>query len=154
MTSNMQKRKSKSGPVTINYSSRDDRGMPVKETVRSFDALAARLDSLAQELFVPKTDEYKPNHGGVHLHNAAGDVMGVGLADEGWVLMYAKAKRMRTDWSLGNPRAKGSLEYCFQQWESLPRKYLIPREKALKVLGYWFETGRLSRSIKWLIEEY
>ena len=150
----MRKWKRKSGPVTISYSARNEWGTPVKETVRSFDALAARLDSLAEELFVPKTDEHKPNHGGVHLHNAAGDVMGVGLTDEGWLLMYGKLNRTRIDWSLGHPRARGDLEYCFEQLESLPRKYLISREKALKVLSYWFETGRLSRSIKWLIEEY
>jgi hypothetical protein len=139
--------------LSISYSALEE-GKPMNEQVSSFDSLVKRLESLAKELFRPAEEGYNKLFGGVYLHNAAADVMGVGLTDEGWLLMYGKANRNRTDFSLGNPRARGEVEYCFQQWESLPKKYLIPREKALKVLRYWYETGRLSRSIKSKIEEF
>lgn len=114
----------------------------IGERIETFSQLTQRLD----ELKGSRTDQYSV---GVHLRNSSGDCFAIGLADEGWLLIFDDHTHSNMRYSLGDVQAVGNVEYVFEQWESLPKRYLVPPETALLALRTWMETDKLSASIRW-----
>jgi hypothetical protein len=85
---------------------------------------------------------------GVH-YNTSGDCFAIGLAVEGWLLIFDDHTHTNMRYSLGDGQADGNAEYIFQQRECLQVRYLIPPETALDALRMWLETGELSDAVKW-----
>ena len=114
----------------------------IVEPIETFSKLSQRL----QELKNNRTDQC---FNGVHLENPLGDCIAIGLADEGWLLIFDDHTHTNMRYSLGNERAEGNVDYVFEQWECLPNRYLIPVEVALVALRTWLETGAISDAVMW-----
>ena len=114
----------------------------INQRIETFSQLTLRLNEL-------KTSRVGQCFMGVHLHNASGDCFAIGLAGEGWLLIFDDHTHTTMRYSLGDGLAAGNVEYLFQQWESVPSRYLIPLDTALDALRVWMETGKLIEAVRW-----
>lgn len=130
------------GGVTLSYTEDKPGHKRVVEHIRTFDTLVQRLreiqSSRASDLFL-----------GVNVDDKSNNGLAIGLADDGWAVLFGDAQATYLFYSLGDANAEGDVELCFEQWEVLPRKYFIPIEKAIEVIRTWFTRGELSKDIEW-----
>lgn len=132
--------------VTITYLE-PRRFRQVVELVSTFDTLHSSL------MAVPKGKNGEPAIG-VYLRDKDANVLGVGLADEGWLVIFGDGKHTHMAFSVGDPAAKGDVTFRFQQQEQLPRRYLLSVDNAIQAIRCWFETGKLSDAVKWDVQAY
>jgi hypothetical protein len=130
------------GGVRLSYTEDRPGSKRVTEHVGTFDQLVKRLYEI-------QASRMSPLFIGVNLEDMSDNELAIGLADHKWAVLYGDPQHTQLTYSLGDSHADGDVEFCFEQWEVLPRKYLTPVDKALEVIRTWFMTGELSNDIEW-----
>jgi hypothetical protein len=115
----------------------------ISEPVETFNQLSQRLNELEE---VGRASRY---YTGVEIKNNERDTIAIGLAAEGWLLIFDDHTHTNMRWSIGDEHALGDVEYQFQEWESLSKRHLIYKHEALDTLQTWLETGQLSNAVQW-----
>ena len=52
-------------------------------------------------------------------------------------------------YSLGNPEIEGSVRFFVGNASLISRKYLVPRDRAIASIRFWFEKNELGEEVKW-----
>ncbi len=119
------------------------------ENIASFEDLCRRMEQLSLEyralLHIPFS---------VDLVREGEGRMSVGLGEEQWMLFYTSEDGDVRN-SLGDMKATGTTVFFFgdyTDYTELPNKYLVPAEKALEAVKFWFEEDKLSNDINWTTE--
>lgn len=91
---------------------------------------------------------------GVDVNDQEGNGLSIGIAHEGWLLIFGDAKHTHMAFSVGDQNATGDVVFRFHQQEQLPRRYLLSVDDAIQAIRCWFETGKLSDAVKWDVQPY
>lgn len=123
-------------------------------TQKSWEEVINKAEQL--ELYLTSLQEkYKDLHCpiGIGLEWDEENFLSVGLGNNGWVLIQTIGEDEQLC-SLGDSSLEGTVAFYLPQWTEVPKKMLIPKEKAWEVVKYWFETGKLSSLINWTEQNY
>jgi hypothetical protein len=123
----------------------------------SFATLWERFES--DEVLEQRLREIARTHSGdlypgVHLIDAAGNCLAVGMSDRGWLLIHDDAAHTNMHFSAGGDESGDKLSFLFEEASSLPVRHLIPVPEAVEVIRMWCKTGNLSDSITWESHPY
>jgi Immunity protein Imm1 len=108
----------------------------------SYEEMVSTMEALARK--------YEPICGIPYSVDVVGPTgrLSVGLGSEQWMLTASLNDGTVMN-SLGDESAEGETSFYFGDHTLLSRKYLVPRELALKAVREWWEHGSLSPCILW-----
>jgi hypothetical protein len=112
------------------------------------DDLVQKIDALAKK--------YEPivrmNYS-VDLVREGEGRLSVGIGQNEWMLSSFSDDGTAQN-SLGNVRAKGVAHFYFGDATAIPRKFLVPRSKAVDAVRTWWRTGELDQRIRWTDQHF
>lgn len=90
---------------------------------------------------------------GIDLERNETDFLSIGLGDQLWVLIRTIGEDQQFC-SLGDKTLKGATPFYLERWTEIPQKWLVPANKAWRVVEKWLRTGELSDIIDWTTDNY